>query len=165
MNNKIALSAPTLKRLIKTLPGIDDGIIMLDLGRFRAASLVVDQLDFGQDIVELPLRFHLGGNVDSRAVRVTLKLRNWQVQEDAIWFTIDTANGLHEKILKIARAPLIKLLTGIIQRYCGHQVQLLQNDDQLGIPINILLPKWENFVLPVEITGIEVNDGLAIYFG
>ncbi len=137
---------------------------MLDLGRVGVASLTVDQLDIGQDLVELPLRIHLGGNLNSRGVRVNLKLYDWQVREAVIWFRIDTTNGLHETILKVTRAPLIKLLNGIIQRSYGDQVHLLQNDDQLGIPTAILLSKLKDFVLSVEITGIEVNDGLVIYF-
>ena len=165
MNNKIALGTPMLKRLIAALSGVDNGKILLDLGRLSTASLTVDQLDIGQDIVELPLIFHLGGNVDGRGIRVTLKLSNWQVRDEAIWFRINTASRLHEKILKITRAPLINLLDGIIQRYCGDQAHLLQNDNRLGIPISILLSRWEDFILPVEITGIEVNNGLAIYFG
>lgn len=163
MRSRIALSASLIKRIISALPGVDGGRVVLDLGRFGAASLEVDQLHIGQDVVQLPLNFHPRGNPDTRGVNVPLSLTNWQVRDEIVWFTLERAGILRGALFRAAQGALHKLINGIIQRQHGDRVHLLRQDDQLGIPIEALLSKWGDPHLPVEVIGIEVNDGVVLH--
>lgn len=163
MKSRIALSTSLLKRIICALPGIDSGKVVLDLGRFGAASLAVDQLHIGQDMVHLPLNFHLRGDPDTRGIEVTLSLTNWQVRDDTLWFTLERVGTLRGTFSQAVQGTLHKLINAVIQRYHGDRVQLVRREDQLGIPIEALLSKWGDPHLPVEVTGIEVKDGVALY--
>ncbi len=163
MRSRIALSTSLIKRIICALPGVDDGKAVLDLGRFGAASLVVDQLHIGQDVVRLPLRFHPRGNPDTRGVVMTLSLTNWQIRDDTLWFTLERAGSLRGALFQAALGALYKLINGAVQRHYGDRELLLRRDDQLGISIKSFLSKWGDPHLPIEVAGIEVEDGLTLY--
>lgn len=163
MKSRIALSTPLLKRIICALPGVDSGKVVLDLGRFGAASLAVDQLHIGQDVVQLPLNFHLRGDPATGGIEVTLSLTNWQVRDDTLWFTLERAGILRGSLFRAAQSALQKIVNGAIQRHPGDRVHLEWRDGQLGIPIEAFLSKWGDPHLPVEVTGIEVKDGVVLH--
>ncbi|UCH62551.1 MAG: hypothetical protein JSU77_12255, partial [Fidelibacterota bacterium] len=106
MRSRIALSTSHIKHIICALPGVDSGKVVLDLGRFGAASLAVDQLHIGQDVVRLPLSFHPGGDPDARSVNVPLSLTNWQVRDEVIWFTLERAGILRGALFQAAQRAL-----------------------------------------------------------
>jgi len=163
MKSRIALSTPLLKRIICALPGGDSGKVGLDLGRFGAASLAVDQLHIGQDVIQLPLNFHLRGDPATGGIEVTLSLTNWQVRDGTVWFTFERAGVLRGSLFRAAQGALHKLINGIIQRQHGDRGHLLRQDDQLGIPVAALVREWLDVRLPVEIAGMEVSDGIVIH--
>ncbi len=163
MRSRIALSTSLIKRILSALPGVDNGKAVLDLGRYGAASLEVDQLHIGHDVVQLPLRFHLRGNPDTRGVEMTLSLTNWQIRDDTLWFTLERAGILRGTLFRVALGALYKLINGAVQRHYGDRELLLRRDDQLGISIKGLLSKWGDPHLPIEVAGIEVEDGLTLY--
>lgn len=163
MKSHIALSASLIKRIIRALPGVDGERVVLNLGRFGAASLAVDQLHIGQDEVLLPLSFHLRGDPDTGGIEVTLSLTDWQVRDDTLWFTLERVGILRGSLFQAAQSALQKIVNGAIQRHPGDRVHLEWRDGQLGIPIEAFLSKWGDPHLPVEVTGIEVKDGVALY--
>ncbi len=163
MRSRIALSTSLIKRIICALPGVDSGRVVLDLGRFGAASLMVDQLHIGQDEVQLPLRFHLRGNPDTRGVVMILSLTNWQIRDDTLWFTLERAGSLRGALFQAALGALYKLIHGAVQRHYGDRELLLRRDDQLGIPVAALVGERLDMRLPAEITAIEVNDGVLLH--
>ncbi len=163
MRSRIALSTSLIKRIICALPGVDNGKAVLDLGRFGAASLVVDQLHIGQDVVQLPLSFHLRGNPDTSGIKATLNLTNWQVRDDTLWFTLERAGILRGGLFRAALGALYKLINGAVQRHYGDRELLLRRDDQLGISIKSFLSKWGVPHLPIEVTGIEVQEGVVLH--
>jgi len=163
MRSRIALSTSLIKRIIHALPGVDSGRVVLDLGRFGAASLAVDQIHIGQDVVQLPLSFHLRGDPAAGGIEVTLSLTNWQVRDGTVWFTFERAGVLRGSLFQAAQGALHKLINGIIQRRPGDRVHLLRQDDQLGIPVDALLSRWGDPHLPVEVTGIEVKNGVVLH--
>ena len=163
MRSRIALSTSLLKRIVCALPGVDRGKVVLDLGRFGAASLMVDQLHIGQDVVQLPLRFHLRGDPAIGGVEVTLSLTNWQVRDDTLWFTLERVGILRGPLFRAAQSAMQKIVNGAIQRHPGDRVHLEWRDGQLGISIKSFLSKWGDPHLPIEVAGIEVDDGLTLY--
>ncbi len=163
MKSHIALSASLIKRIIRALPGVDDGRVVLNLGRFGAASLAVDQLHIGQDVVQLPLSFHLRGDPDARSVNVPLSLTNWQVRDEVVWFTLERVGILRGSLFRAAQGALYKLINGVIQRRFEDRVRLLRQDDQLGIPVAAFLDEWGNVHPSIEVAEIEVNGGIALH--
>ena len=163
MRSRIALSTSLIKRLLSALPGVDNGRVVLDLGGFGAASLAVDQLHIGQDVVQLPLSFHLRGDPATGGIEVTLSLTNWQVRDDTVWFTFERVGVLRGSLFRAAQGALYKLINGVVQRRFGDRVRLLRQDDQLGIPVAALVREWLDARLPVEIAGMEVSDGIVIH--
>lgn len=165
MKSRITLSTPLIKRIICALPGVDSGNVVIDLGRFGAASLAVDQLHIGQDVVQLPLNLHLRGDPATGGIEVTLSLTNWQVRDDTLWFTLERVGILRGSLFRAAQSALQKIVNGAIQRHPGDRVHLERRDGQLGIPIEAFLSKWGNLHLPIEVVGIEVRDGVALHLG
>ncbi|MBA7620296.1 MAG: hypothetical protein GH143_06300 [Calditrichaeota bacterium] len=163
MKSRIALSTSLIKRIIYALPGVDSGRVVLDLGRFGAASLAVDRLHIGQDVVQLPLSFHLSGDPATGGIEVTLSLTNWQVRDDTVWCTLERVGILRGTLFRAAQGALYKLINGVIQRRLGDRVRLLRREDQLGIPVKAFLSRWGEPHLPIEVAGIEVEDGLTFY--
>ncbi|UCH62163.1 MAG: ankyrin repeat domain-containing protein [Fidelibacterota bacterium] len=115
MRSRIALSTSHIKHILCALPGIESGRVVLDLGRFGAASLAVDQLHIGRAVVRLPLSFHPGGDPDARSISVPLNFTNWQVRDEVIWFTLERAGILRGALFQAAQGALHKLINGIVR--------------------------------------------------
>ena len=152
-----------IKRIINALPGVDNGDFVFDLGRLGTVALTVGKIHIGQDVVTLPLRFHLRRNSDSGGVEMPLSLTNWQICDDAVWFTLEQAVIFREPLSRVAQGVLHVIVGRVLQRNHGDRVRLLRRGDQLGIPVMAFMSRWGDPQLPVEITGIEVKNGVVLY--
>ena len=94
---------------------------------------------------------------------MTLSLTNWQIRDDTLWFTLERAGSLRGALFQAALGALYKLINGAVQRHYGDRELLLRRDDQLGISIKSLLSKWWDPHLPIEVTGIEVQEGVVLH--
>ncbi len=163
MNNRITLSTALVRHLLRTLPGVEGGRVLLDLGVIGVASLRLDRLEIGQDVLQIPLSFQPRGSTNSDGMTANLCLADWRVEQDLLWFTIDRIGALRGGLFQAARGALLKLISGMIQRRLGDQVIIQQQGGQLGIPLNTLLYEWGDVRLPVRISALELRDGVILH--
>ena len=121
----------------------------------------VARLHIGQDVVELPPNLHLRGDADTGDAAANLRLINWQVRDGWLWFTLERVGLLRGPLLEALQGALLAVINGMLKRRHGDRARLERRDGQLGIPLEALPGAWGGPALPIEVTGIEVQEGVA----
>lgn len=163
MRSRITLSTPLITRILSTLPGVENGRVIIDLGSLGIAALKVDQLHIERDVVQLPVKFHPGGSPDVKGVDAKLHLTNWRVRDGILWFTLERIGIFRGALFQAAQSALVSLINKIIQRRLGDSARLQREDGRLGIPIESILRERWGLNLPVGVSGIEVEEGVTLF--
>ena len=163
MKNQISLSASLIRRIVAAVPAADHGKIDLDLGNLGIASIALDQLHIGTDVLILPLRFRIRRNSDREHSEANMELTRWQVSENTIWFTLERIGNLRGPILEVARRGLVAVFNRIVRQRTGSQIRSGRRAGELGIPLESLLDRWWNRELPITITDVELKNGVILH--
>ena len=163
IRSQLSLSMPLIKRIVSALPVAEGGRVVVDLGILGVGSLRVDQLSIGQDIVQLPLTFHLRGDPDSKGMQVTLALTHWHVSDEVIWFKLEQLGRLKGALSQKIVDALFTLIDGIQRRSNKDPAPpLLRHNGQLGIPVATLLAAWLGRPMPLHFVGITLDHGITL---
>ncbi|UCH10925.1 MAG: hypothetical protein JSU61_03295 [Fidelibacterota bacterium] len=163
MKNQINLSVSLIRRIVAAVPAANNGMMDIDLGNFGMASIMLDQLQIGDNVLILPLRFRLRRNSDRNPLEADMELTNWRISEDTIWFTLERIGNLRGPILEVARRGLIAVISRIVTLRTGTQIRSGRRAGELGIPLVPLLGRWGTKELPVTISAIQMKNGVTLY--
>ena len=162
MKNQVSLSTALIRRIVTALPATDHGRMDLDLGNLGTASIALDQLRIGTDVLILPVQLRFLRNSDRKPSEADMELTQWQISEDTLWFTLERIGNLRGPILEVARRGLVAVINRIVRQRTGSQIRSGRKAGELGIPLESFLGRWKS-ELPVKITDIELKDGVILH--
>ncbi len=151
-----------MRRLISTLPGADNGQLILNLGALGVATLSAGELYFGNDLVQVPLLIHPTGNPETEGINMNVSLTQWRVKDEVIWFSMDRMGIMHGAIFQ----SVLNAIFSLVARFAGltkdGRSVFRWEEGQFGIPVNAFLEDWLDFHIPIQVADIVIDHGLTI---
>lgn len=163
MENLLSIDESLLRRLLAHLTGTSDGGIVVNLGRWGTARLLLDRLSIGHDKLEVPLLMTVDAIVAGQQ-ELLLCLAGWQLSAGILWCTLERVGPLNGPLLNAFQKALVAMINrGLPGPGSGGELQ--HDKRRLGIPVEALLRKSGFGGPPMEVTSITVNNGITIRFG
>ncbi|MEE9466273.1 MAG: hypothetical protein V3W14_11965, partial [Candidatus Neomarinimicrobiota bacterium] len=160
MENLLSIDENLLRRLLVHLTGTSEGRVVVNLGRWGTAQLLLNRLSIGHDSLEVPLLVTTDA-LGSGQKELLLCLSGWQLSAGILWCTLERVGSLSGPLLNAFQKALITLINRALSGP-GTGGELLHDKRRLGIPMEAILRRIGYGEPPMHVTSVTVNKGITI---